>query len=164
MHEVSSCGLPHSEIRGSMPICGFPRLIAACRVLRRLPVPRHPPCALLRLTMRPSLFMTFFCFAAHLSCFSQSHFMISSLMNSRPSLRTVRRSLPAAFRFVTIKITPLMSFPILRCSTSFDVLLQVFSYMRFSRCAALRLPGHLFKSSGGHLLCHTVSSAVPSAA
>ena len=109
-------------------------------------------------------FHDLFCFAAHLSCFSQSHFMISSLMNSRPSLRTVRRSFPAAFRFVTIKITPLMSFPILRCSTSFDVLLQVFSYMRFSRCAALRLPGHLFKSSGGHLLCHTVSSAVPSAA
>ena len=41
---------------------------------------------------------------------------------------------------------------------------KFFSYMRFSRCAALRLPGHLFKSSGGHLLCHTVSSAVPSAA
>ena len=59
VHEVFSCGLPHSEICGSMPICGSPQLIAACRVLRRLPVPRHPPCALLRLTMRPSLFMTF---------------------------------------------------------------------------------------------------------
>ena len=27
-------------------------------------------------------FHDLFCFAAHLSCFSQSHFMISSLMNS----------------------------------------------------------------------------------
>ena len=39
-------GLPHSEIRGSGPICGYPRLIAACHVLLRLREPRHPPCAL----------------------------------------------------------------------------------------------------------------------
>ena len=44
--EVCSAGFPHSEIRGSKPICGSPRLIAAYRVLRRLLVPRHPPCAL----------------------------------------------------------------------------------------------------------------------
>ena len=41
---------PHSEICGSTDICSFPQLIAACHVLRRLPVPRHPPCALLHLT------------------------------------------------------------------------------------------------------------------
>ena len=28
------------------PLCGSPQLIAALRVLHRLPVPRHPPCAL----------------------------------------------------------------------------------------------------------------------
>ena len=39
-------GLPHSEIRGSAPLCGSPRLIAALHVLRRLSMPRHPPCAL----------------------------------------------------------------------------------------------------------------------
>ena len=33
-----------------MPICGLPQLIAACRVLRRLLMPRHPPCALYSLT------------------------------------------------------------------------------------------------------------------
>ena len=38
-------GFPHSEIRGSKAVCASPRLIAACHVLRRLPVPRHPPCA-----------------------------------------------------------------------------------------------------------------------
>ena len=43
-------GLPHSEIPGSKPVCGSPRLIAACHVLHRLPVPRHPPCALCSLT------------------------------------------------------------------------------------------------------------------
>ena len=42
--------LPHSEILGSKPVCGSPRLIAACHVLRRLPAPRHPPYALSSLT------------------------------------------------------------------------------------------------------------------
>ena len=41
---------PHSEICGSLDICSLPQLIAACHVLRRLPVPRHSPCALLSLT------------------------------------------------------------------------------------------------------------------
>ncbi len=39
-------GFPHSDIPGSKPVCGSPRLIAAYHVLRRLLVPRHPPCAL----------------------------------------------------------------------------------------------------------------------
>jgi hypothetical protein len=39
-------GLPHSDIRGSQPAGGSPRLIAAIHVLHRLSVPRHPPCAL----------------------------------------------------------------------------------------------------------------------
>jgi hypothetical protein len=47
-------GLPHSEILGSMPVCGSPRLIAADHVLHRLPSPRHPPCAL------SSLIITYF--------------------------------------------------------------------------------------------------------
>ena len=39
-------GFPHSEIPGSKPTSGSPRLIAACHVLHRLPSPRHPPYAL----------------------------------------------------------------------------------------------------------------------
>ena len=50
MHEVCSCGFPHSEISGSMDICSSPKLFAAYHVFHRLSVPRHPPCALLRLT------------------------------------------------------------------------------------------------------------------
>ncbi len=42
-------GFPHSDIRGSKLICSSPRLFAACHVLRRLPMPRHSPYALLRL-------------------------------------------------------------------------------------------------------------------
>ena len=39
-------GLPHSEIRGSTGARPSPRLFAACYVLHRLSVPRHPPNAL----------------------------------------------------------------------------------------------------------------------
>ena len=39
-------GLPHSEIHGSKVVCTSPWLIAAYHVFRRLPEPRHPPCAL----------------------------------------------------------------------------------------------------------------------
>ena len=46
-------GLPHSEIPGSVLACSSPRLFAACHVLHRRSVPRHPPCALFRLTSPP---------------------------------------------------------------------------------------------------------------
>ena len=50
MHEVCSCGFPHSDICGSVDICSSPRLFAAYHVFLRLLVPRHPPCALFCLT------------------------------------------------------------------------------------------------------------------
>ena len=49
--EGSSAGFPHSDISGSMDICSSPKLFAAYHVFHRLLVPRHPPCALLRLTI-----------------------------------------------------------------------------------------------------------------
>ena len=55
--EVCSSGFPHSEISGSKDICSSPKLFAAYHVFHRLSVPRHPPCALLRLT--------FICIALH---------------------------------------------------------------------------------------------------
>src|SRR5271170_5903511 len=45
-------GFPHSDIPGSKPVCGFPRLIAAYHVLHRLLAPRHPPYALSSLTIK----------------------------------------------------------------------------------------------------------------
>ena len=45
-------GFPHSDISGSLLICSSPKLFAAYRVLHRLLMPRHSPCALLRLTSR----------------------------------------------------------------------------------------------------------------
>ena len=55
--KVFLAGFPHSEIHGSGLICSSPWLFAAYHVFHRLSVPRHPPCALLRLT--------FICIALH---------------------------------------------------------------------------------------------------
>jgi hypothetical protein len=49
---VHLAGFPHSEILGSKPACGSPRLIAACHVLHRLLAPRHPPYALSSLIIK----------------------------------------------------------------------------------------------------------------
>ena len=51
IHEVCSCGFPHSDIYGSKDICSSPQLFAAYHVFLRLLVPRHPPCALISLTI-----------------------------------------------------------------------------------------------------------------
>ena len=51
IHEVCSCRFPHSEISGSLDMCSSPKLFAAYHVFHRLSVPRHPPGALLRLTL-----------------------------------------------------------------------------------------------------------------
>jgi hypothetical protein len=45
-------GFPRSDIPGSKPACGSPRLFAACHVLLRLLAPRHPPYALSSLTIK----------------------------------------------------------------------------------------------------------------
>ena len=47
-------GLPHSDTSGSKPARGSPKIFAACHVLLRLLVPRHPPDALLILIKQPT--------------------------------------------------------------------------------------------------------------
>ena len=49
---INRGGFPHSEIFGSKPVCGSPKLIAAYHVLHRLLAPRHSPYALSSLTIR----------------------------------------------------------------------------------------------------------------
>ena len=51
-------GFPHSEIHGSGPVDGSPWLIAVCRVLHRLVMPRHPSCARIRLARNFSPLVT----------------------------------------------------------------------------------------------------------
>ena len=48
---ITSYGLLHSDICGSMSVCDSPQLFAAYHVFRRLLMPRHSPCALLSLTL-----------------------------------------------------------------------------------------------------------------
>src|SRR5262249_29529871 len=45
-------GFPHSDIPESKLACSSSRLIAACHVLHRHLLPRHPPCALSNLTIK----------------------------------------------------------------------------------------------------------------
>ncbi len=45
-------GLPHSDISGSKRACRSPKHFAACHVLHRLSVPRHPPSTLSNLTIK----------------------------------------------------------------------------------------------------------------
>src|SRR4029078_6784948 len=44
-------GFPHSDIPGSKPVCGSPKLFAAYHVLHRHLSPRHSPYALSSLTI-----------------------------------------------------------------------------------------------------------------
>ncbi len=48
---ITGRGFPHSGIPGSPPVSDSPRLIAAYYALPRLRAPRHPPYALVRLTI-----------------------------------------------------------------------------------------------------------------
>ena len=44
---MTPAGFPHSDISGSLSARDSPKLFAACHVLHRLSVPRHPPNALI---------------------------------------------------------------------------------------------------------------------
>ncbi len=88
VHRFCLCGFPHSEIPGSMPACGSPRLIAACHVLHRLLLPRHPPCALSSLTIK---------FTRHTDGFAASSWLlaISFKLNLPHTDSTLWACLPA---------------------------------------------------------------------
>ena len=51
---ITAEGFPHSDICGSTVVCTSPQLFAACHVLLRLLLPRHPPYALCFLTFSRS--------------------------------------------------------------------------------------------------------------
>jgi hypothetical protein len=50
-HPITDDGFPHSDILGSKLTYSSPRRFVVRHVLRRLLVPRHPPCALSNLTI-----------------------------------------------------------------------------------------------------------------
>ena len=73
IHGRHPCGLLHSEIPGSKCACHSPELIAAYRVLHRLLMPRHPPCAFISLN---SLF-------AELCLVLKNHFLEEFLLQEK---------------------------------------------------------------------------------
>jgi hypothetical protein len=79
---ITHCGLPHSGISGSTPVSGSPKLIAAYYALPRLRAPRHPPYALLRLTISLPAQMLY----------SPAQMLYSSAVVKEPSRRPCRRS------------------------------------------------------------------------
>ena len=83
---LNSGGFPHSDIHGSQAICASPWLFAACRVLHRLLVPRHPPYALISLTcltrisFRFSFSIKWFVFYHRLNDLPKSHCIFRYLL------------------------------------------------------------------------------------
>ncbi len=80
----SQTGFSHSDISGSQPICGSPKLFAAYHVLLRHSMPGHSPCALSNLTKLKS------------RCLSRCFICIPYLCNFQ---RTVDRSALAGLPF-----------------------------------------------------------------
>ena len=72
---------PHSEIHGSRTAFVFPWLIVDRYVLRRLPMPRHSPCALISLT---------FClFCVFLSNTAKNTYIVFSFQRCGALLRSI---------------------------------------------------------------------------
>ena len=119
---VDTCALPQvrSRIRRSVDItdmCSSPQLIAACHVLLRLPVPRHPPYALSNLTKlspAPSVGQDFgFTIVNLVKCLVISVEIVRIYPNSLSSL--------IYFRFLTNTL-------------DFSFLICFHSFIQFSRC------------------------------
>ena len=96
IHEVFSCGFPHSDICGSIDICSSPQLFAAYHVFLRLLVPRHPPCALFCLISSMHSVASFnnlknFC------CCSQLGFCFSDVLIVRYSFKNIYSSICMKF-------------------------------------------------------------------
>ena len=109
--EVYSGGLPHSEISGSMAMCASPKLIAACHVFHRLPVPRHSPCALYILTFALSRghgnFASFIFYYKTVrdlpsTCRNRSDFCRRALRDSSPPSRPLLKASSRRVRHVRL--------------------------------------------------------------
>ena len=69
--EITPSEFPHSDISGSQPICGSPKLIAAYHVFHRRLVPRHPPYALsslIKLITLLDTYVLFWCLPFLVNC------------------------------------------------------------------------------------------------
>ena len=98
---------PHSDTCGSKLICSSPQLFAAYRVLLRLPMPRHSPCALSSLNLHELRKSRLKCSSAFCSCFTTLTFGITFYCYPVCHLRKYWISLLLASRFA---FTPFVLF------------------------------------------------------
>ena len=129
---MTPAGFPHSETPGSKRVCRSPGLIAACRVLRRLPGPRHPPCA----------FGIFF--LPQVASISEKIFRFSSIGYMRISLSVVYTYVCDRDEYV-LSMMRTTSRTIALKALGIDVVLImivtiVSRAMQLSRCAGARSP------------------------
>ena len=143
---MAPVGFPHSDIRGSKGVCPSPRLFAACRVLRRLPVPRHPPCALSIFSSASIINKCFFAVLRVAIAFATStsvslgdlkgHFQRNVFGNNRISIRSSIREEESASCLPALSLENLLLLLLAR-----DVSLLIFitysNAMQLSRCRAL---------------------------
>ncbi len=118
-------GLPHSDIFGSKPVCDSPKLFAACHVLHRLSVPRHPSYALTSLKSLSRALShdihTTRAFRLALAC-RVPIFSIRILLPDfqragkllRPPWAVTSHTLPLARRTTRLRLPPVMSTPFIR--------------------------------------------------
>ena len=134
---IPSEGLPHSDTHGSKLICSSPWLFAACRVLLRLPVPRHSPCALSSLN-----FMSFANLFSRSKCHLQTLFRVF-VHCARCSFFTLTNSQPFLFSCLSLRIY------FLQClKTRFAS--QIFCLIQFSRYIFRGFPLWLAQVGSNH--------------
>ncbi len=122
----------HSDTCGSILACSSPQLFAAYRVLLRLPMPRHSPCALISLTIFDLSNYASFSFEELIAVF------FTSLLNSSVQLCV---SLDTCFPHC-IYLLSLFNFQ----DSLFP--LQTFLFAWWAQCAQV----HLFPSFPFHII------------
>ena len=106
----SSPGFPHSDILGSRPACGFPRLIAASYVLLRLLMPGHSPYTLSSLTI--TLLLIHMVFHQDLFSCQRTALMIRSSAQLPRGRRAISPTRPPARRDALLtRVATQMNYP-----------------------------------------------------
>ena len=109
-------------------ICSSPQLFAACHVLRRLPVPRHPPYALSYLTFAIYALYMVFLLVFSVEALFQIFDLVKSLMHPNSKI--------SDFVNLTAEIVDTLGLPVLFVSPDFS---RLCSFLLFSFQGTLEL-------------------------
>ena len=121
-------GSPIRTSAGQSDICSSPQLFAACHVLRRLPVPRHPPYALSYLTFAIYALYMVFLLLFSVEALFQIFDLVKSLMHPNSKI--------SDFVNLTAEIVDTLGLPVLFVSPDFS---RLCSFLLFSFQGTLEL-------------------------